>query len=177
MKIIAIGALTAGGKTTTVNILKDILPDAKSLHFDDYEFEGQVDDYYKWVKEGANYNAWNLKPMLDDIIKIKDCGKYKYLLLDYPFAYRNDMLKKYIDLAVFIDTPLDIALARGILRDMKDSDADEIRNWLKTYLDHSRIAFIQMLKDIRPSSDYIVDGTMESAKIAYKIAEYIKLIN
>lgn len=176
MKTVAIGGLTAGGKTTIVNILKDILPDAVSLHFDDYEFDGQVDDYYKWVKEGADYNVWDLKPMSDDIIKIKNCGKYKYLLLDYPFAYCNDMLKQYIDAAVFIDTPLDIALARGILRDMKNSDAEEIRNWLKTYLDRSRIAFIQMLRDIRPSSDCIVDGTMAPVKIAYKIVEYI-LIN
>lgn len=47
---------------------------------------------------------------------------------------------------------------------------------LKTYLDRSRIAFIQMLRDIRPSSDCIVDGTMAPVKIAYKIVEYI-LIN
>lgn len=45
MKIIAIGAVTAGGKTTVVNSIKDRLPRTTSLHFDDYSFEGEVEDF------------------------------------------------------------------------------------------------------------------------------------
>jgi hypothetical protein len=45
MKTIAITAVTAGGKTTTVNRLKNV----QALHFDDYSFEGEVDDFNKWV--------------------------------------------------------------------------------------------------------------------------------
>lgn len=52
-----------------------------------------------------------------DIIKIQESGEYEYLILDYPFAYCNEQMMKYIDMAIFIDTPLDIALARRILRD------------------------------------------------------------
>ena len=58
----------------------------------------------------------------------------------------------------FIDTPLDVALARRILRDMKDATADEIRNDLKMYLKYARIAFVQMHKDILPSSDYVIEA-------------------
>ena len=39
MIIIAISPVTAGGKATTVHELKKILPNAQSLHFDDYTFE------------------------------------------------------------------------------------------------------------------------------------------
>ena len=49
MKIIAIGAVTAGGKTTLVNAIKDKLTRTASLHFDDYSFDGEVNDFYKWV--------------------------------------------------------------------------------------------------------------------------------
>ena len=45
MKVIAIAAVTAGGKTTTVNELKYRFEKAQSLHFDDYTFEGEVDDF------------------------------------------------------------------------------------------------------------------------------------
>ena len=59
MKIIAIAAVTAGGKTAIVNEIKKRLPGTKSLHFDDYSFEGEVDDFYAWAKQGADYNVWN----------------------------------------------------------------------------------------------------------------------
>ncbi len=39
MKIIAIGAVTAGGKTSVVKGLLDKLNNAKALYFDDYSFD------------------------------------------------------------------------------------------------------------------------------------------
>ena len=170
MKIISVAAVTAGGKTTIVNELKKRLRNSQSLHFDNYTFEGEVDNYFQWVIDGANYHVWNLAPLEDDIIKIKAAGICDYLILDYPFAYCHDTIKPYIDTAFFIDTPLDISLARRILRDMKDATADEIRYDLEMYLKYVRIAFIQMQKDILPSSDYVIDGTLSIEAIVDKIA-------
>jgi len=171
MKIISIAAVTAGGKTTVVNKLKEKLDNVCTLHFDDYTFEGEVDDFYQWVLDGADYNVWNLKPLEKDIIKIMESGKYEYLILDYPFAYCNEQIKKYIDTAIFIDTPLDVALARRILRDMAEASGNEIRNDLELYLKYARIAFIQMQKDVLPSSDYVVDGLMGVNDVVGKIVE------
>lgn len=53
MKIIAIAAVSAGGKTTIVNEIKKQIANTKSLHFDDYSFDGEVDDFYDWVRHGA----------------------------------------------------------------------------------------------------------------------------
>ena len=170
MKIIAVAAVTAGGKTTVVNELKKRLQNSRSLHFDDYTFEGEVDNFYEWVNAGTDYySAWNLKPLEEDILKIKAAGIWDYLILDYPFAYCHDTINPYIDTAFFIDTPLDIALARRILRDMSDATGDDIRNDLETYLKYARISFIQMQKDILPSSDYIIDGTLTVDEIANEI--------
>lgn len=170
MKIIAVAAVTAGGKTTVVNELKKKLQNSRSLHFDDYTFEGEVDNFYEWTQSGADYySVWNLKPLEEDILKIKASGTCDYLILDYPFAYCHDTIKPYIDTAFFIDTPLDIALARRILRDMSDAAADDIRNDLETYLKYARISFIQMQKDIPQSSDYVIDGTCTVDEIANEI--------
>ena len=105
MKIIAIAAVTAGGKTSIVNELKKQIPNTMSLHFDDYSFEGEVDDFYAWTMQGADYNVWNLSPLIKDILEIKKNSDSEYLLLDYPFAYCHETLSKYIDCAIFIDTP------------------------------------------------------------------------
>ena len=173
MKIIAVSAVTAGGKTTAVNAVKEKLPRCTSLHFDDYSFEGEVDDFHQWVLDGTDYNVWNLSPLKADIENIISSGEYDYLLLDYPFAYRNDLIRDYIDCAVFIDTPLDIAMARRILRDMNNASADEIRDEMKTYLKDARIAYVQMLKDIKPSSDSVVDGTQNLKTITEELLDII----
>lgn len=169
MKIISVAAVTAGGKTTIVNELKKRLPNSRSLHFDHYTFEGEVDNFYQWVLDGADYQVWNLKPLEDDILKIKSEGICEYLILDYPFAYCHDTIKPYIDTAFFVDTPLDISLARRILRDMSDATADEIRRDLEMYLKYARISFIQMQKDILPSSDYVIDGALSVEEIVNEI--------
>ncbi len=169
MKIISVAAVTAGGKTTIVNELKKRLRNSQSLHFDNYNFEGEVDNFFQWVLDGANYNVWNLTPLEDDILKIKCAGICDYLILDYPFAYCHDTIKPYIDTAFFIDTPRDISLARRILRDMSDATADEIRHDLEMYLKYARIAFIQMQKDILSSSDYVIDGTLSVEEIVNEI--------
>ena len=161
MKIIAVAALTAGGKTTIVNEIKQQMKNVKSLHFDDYSFEGKVDDFYTWVMQGADYNVWDLSPLIKDICEIQESSECDYLLFDYPFAYCHKALSGYIDCAVFVDTPLDIALARRVLRDMKEATGDEIREDMEIYLKYARVAYIQMLKDVLPSSDYVIDGTKE----------------
>lgn len=173
MKIIAIGAVTAGGKTTVVNAIKNRLPRTASLHFDAYAFEGEVEDFNEWVSKGADYNVWDLSPLKADVEKIMHSGEYDYLLLDYPFAYQNKMMKDYIDSCIFIDTPLDIAIARRVLRDMKDASSDDIRNEMDTYLKYTRIAYVQMLTDILPTSDYVIDGAKELESIINEATEII----
>lgn len=173
MKIISIAAVTAGGKTTIVNELLKKIPNSTAIYFDDYDFEGQPDDFYKWVKDGADYNVYNLEPLEKAVLQVKNDGNTDYLFLDYPFAYYNKKMKPYIDRAIFIDTPLDIALARGVLRDMKMSTAKEIMDWMQTYLDFARIAYLQMQKDIKPISDYVVDGTKSIKEIVEEIVSYI----
>ena len=173
MKVIAVAAVTAGGKTTAVNEIKKQLSNVQTLHFDDYEFEGEVDNFYQWVLDGADYNIWNLEPLEKDILNIQNNGTCDYLFLDYPFAYRNEQIRKYIDVAIFIDTPLDIALARRILRDMCNASGEDIRNDLEGYLEYARIAYVQMQKDILPSSDYVIDGTKSIESIVESIINNI----
>ncbi len=176
MKTIAIAAVTAGGKTTIVNEIKKRLPKVKTLHFDDYEFDGEVDDFYSWTKQGADYSVWNLWLLKQDILAVRESGEYDYLILDYPFAYCHKEISEYIDYAIFIDTPLDIAMARRVLRDMQNATGEEIRNEMEMYIKYARVAYVQMLKDILPSSDYVIDGTKELEEMVEEVIEIIENI-
>ena len=173
MKIIAVGAVTAGGKTTVVRALQERLPKAAALYFDDYTFEGEVEDYAEWLAAGADVHVWNLSPLRADMERIIRSGEYDYLLLDYPFAYRHSMIRDALDCCIFIDTPLDIALARRVLRDMKDASADEIRTEMESYLQFARPVYVQMVQEQLADADHVIDGAKPLAEIIREAAAII----
>jgi len=167
--VIAIAAVSGGGKTATINELKNNLKSAEALYFDNYKFEGAVEDFHQWTLDGADHNVWNLEPLKADIEKLLSESDLDYILLDYPFAYLNDTIRPYIDFAVFIDTPLDMAMARRILRDYSKAPASAICEDLSCYLSHARIAYTNMLETIRPNSDLVVDGILPTDEIVNQI--------
>lgn len=167
--IIAIGAISGGGKTAVTKKLNEMLRGSAALHFDDYDFDKAPENLIAWVEDGADYNEWSLDPLIADIRKQLADTRLSYLLLDYPFAYMNSDLKYLIDFAVYIDTPLDVAMARRILRDQQEATADDIHNELKFYLEHGRPAFLESKNSIKPSSDLVVDGSLPVEAIAAHI--------
>lgn len=173
MTIISVASVSGGGKTTIIKELNKKINNSRAIYFDDYNFEGEIDDFNQWVINGANYNVWNLQPLKDDILKLIGEDEVKYILLDYPFAYKNDLIKPFVDCAIFIDTPLDIAMARRVLRDMHNSTGYEIREEMIFYLKYSRIAYEEMLNTILPNSDYVIDGSIGADEIVKKIMDII----
>lgn len=174
--IIAVSAVSGGGKTTVIEALNKGLTSSKALYFDDYDVEECPDDFFEWIQRGANYNEWNTDILVKDINYLLTEANLDYVLLDYPFAYKNDKVASYIDYTIFIDTPLDIAMARRILRDNLDESVDLIKNDLTYYLSKGRVAYLEMIKTIKPNSDFIIDGTLKLDHIVAEIIKKIKVI-
>jgi uridine kinase len=173
--IIAISAVSGGGKTTAIQLLNKQLANSTALFFDEYDFEGP-DNYIEWVRRGGNYNEWKLQPLISDlkmILNNKD-HLFEYILLDYPFAYLNNKMKAYLDLAIFIDTPLDVAMARRILRNHINTTTEEIRNDMESYLTGAREAYVAMLNTVKPNSDIVIDGLLEKEILVGEIKKTIK---
>jgi uridine kinase len=175
--VIAIAAVSGGGKTTVTNELKNRLPLSMAIYFDDYDFEEGPADYFQWVQDGADYNAWNIGILANDIELLLSQNNLNYILLDYPFAYKNDKITPYIDYAIFIDTPLDIAMARRLLRDKVNQTPDQLRNDLNCYLSGGRIAYLEMIKTIKTNSDFVVDGSLSVDAIAAQLIQQISKFN
>lgn len=175
--VIAVSAVSGGGKTSVIKSLNNQLTFSKALYFDDYDFEECPDAFFEWVQSGCSYNQWNTDVLVKDINFLLNHSNIEYILLDYPFAYKNDKVAPYIDYAIFIDTPLDIAMARRILRDTINEQSDLLKNDLTYYLSKGRMAYLEMLKTIKPNSDFIIDGTLEIDGIVSEIIKKIKVIN
>lgn len=171
-KVISIAAVSGGGKTTVTNQLIQQLDNAKALHFDDYDFEGP-DDICDWVEEGADYNEWNLLPLIKDIQLLLEDQSLNYIVLDYPFAYLNNDMRDYIDMAIFIDTPLDIAMARRLLRDYTENSFEDIQDDLTGYLVSGRAAYLEMERSVKPGSDVVIEGYLHTTSIVDRILEEV----
>ena len=169
--IIAVAAISGGGKTTIAKQLNQKLENVKTLYFDNYNFEGP-DDIINWLDRGANYEEWNLAPLVKDL-EILLSESLDYIVLDYPFAYKHTNMSKFINIAVFIDTPLDIAMARRITRDFKNKSVDDILSEMTNYTAQGRRGYIEMLKTIKPDSDIVIDGTLAVFETVNKILQSI----
>lgn len=158
--VIAINAISGGGKTTIARNLENLLPNAKALYFDDrnYDSDSGIDDICKWVDEGADVNRFNLDLLINDIEALIN-DSIEYIILDYPFGYRHHKIAPYIDVSIFIDTPLDIALARRIVRDYDQATIANISEDMKHYLSKGRHAYLYSISSAISNADFVVDGS------------------
>ena len=173
--VIAIAAVSGGGKTTITKHLNQRFAHSTILSFDDYDFDGPH-DFVDWIDHGGNLNEWNLTPLVKDI-ESKLTEPLEYIFLDFPFSYKHAQVSKFIDFSIFIDTPLDIALARRIRRDFADSSTLSIINDMEMYLTGGRRAYLHMLNTIKPNADMIVDGTLQVTEMTNVIYETLKSIH
>jgi uridine kinase len=169
--VIAIASISGGGKTTVVEKLNEELPNSEALYFDEYDLEGP-EDVMDWMNRGANYNEWDLTPFVKDLAELLT-KPLDYIVLDFPFSYQHAQTHSFISFSFFVDTPLDMALARRTIRDFQDSSTENIVEAMKHYNSHGRQAYLEMLYTIKPSADFIVDGSLPVAGIVNLIAENV----
>lgn len=175
--IFSINAISGGGKTTTIRALQKRLPNSKALYFDDrnYDSDSGIDDIVKWIEVGADFNLWDLTLLADDIEKLKH-ENLDFIIMDYPCGYRQKQIAPYLNYSIFIDVPLDIALARRIIRDYtEEGSTKEISEEMQFYLERGRNAYLYGLNDVREKADFLVDGSLQLEMIVECIAE--KVIN
>lgn len=156
--VISIASVSGGGKTAVTHALTKRHHKAKAIYFDEYNLEGPS-NFSEWVERGGDYNEWNVNPIRQDIQKLLQNSTLNYIILDYPFSYLNTQLNDFINLSIYLDTPLDIALIRRFFRS-KVNSIEEIRFEFENYMMRGRNAYIVMEGTIKPSADFIVDGLL-----------------
>jgi uridine kinase len=133
--------------------------------FDDFdETNVYPDDFYDWYGRGGNLLEFDCPGMGAAVEEAIRAQNSRYIVLDYPFGRDHPRFRERIDLSVFIDTPLDVAMARRILRDgLRDSSVsaekriDDLRKDLNHYLCKGR--HVYLTTDVhKNASDLIVDG-------------------
>ena len=186
---IGISAVTGGGKTAVTKRLVEVLGDAVSLHFDDYDDTNvHPGDIQSWFAAGADYDAYRTPVFTGHLEALMagtsitypvgsgQLGPARYVVVDAPLGRAHTDSGRFIDLMVFIDTPLDVALARRLLRDINGQSAwlsDQVIQYVKeelsAYLVGARPIYEEFQERMRTTSDVIIDGTLGVDDVAEKI--------
>jgi uridine kinase len=185
VKVIGISGISGAGKTTLVKQLASTLA-ATTVFWDDFDSLSQgPDDYVEWYHSSGNCDDWKYDALVDVLKRLKNgdivtCSATQkilkptaLILFDAPMGYSHKATGQFIDFLICLDTPLDIALARRLLRDYKDDPQPTlVIDALEYYLSHSRPLFI-LTPEVKHASDLIVDGSLSIAEQESIILEEI----
>lgn len=163
--VISVNSVSGGGKTALSLALHEALPNSVLFRFDEFD-ESNVypDDFYNWSQRGGDVEEFDCPGMHAAVVAEVQRGIAKQIVLDFPFGRGHTRFRDLIDLAVFVDTPLDVAMARRILRDY-DSDSsrsageklNKLRDDMSNYLERARYPYLDTYRD-KVNSDLILDG-------------------
>jgi uridine kinase len=180
--VIAIAAPIGAGKTTLTNALATVLGNAPTIYFDNYECatEKSVTELQAWLHNGADFNEFIAPNLAKDLSALKGGNTYfdpltlteikqrKFIVFEAPMGKEYFETAHLIDLLVWIELPLDVALARKInqlTRECLANKANETQGflaWLDDYLKNYLLVVRQVLllqkQKVSVNADIIVDG-------------------
>ena len=175
--VIGISSYSGGGKTCVAKHLAALLGNVPGIYTDDYDAVSSLPaDFGEWMARGAPQHEIS-RPVLAQHIALLRSGiaithpisqlpitPGPFIVFDCPDG-RSPDFSSNIDLMVFLDTPLDIAMARRILRDyfadsgaLRPEQSHQLRLDLEGYLQGARQAYLHMDVAVRPGCDLILDG-------------------
>jgi uridine kinase len=197
--VIAIAAGVGGGKSTLLASLADEFGGAAStIQFDHYErvTEQPVEAVRRWMAAGADPDALAIPGLAEDLEALKGGREAldpltrtpilprKYLLFETQFGRRHAATGRQIDYLIWIDTPLDVALARK-LRQLAGAaaghgarEAAAFAAWLPEYLDNYLGMVEKLLRSqrdtVRAQADRVLDGRKDPAALRLEAAQAIR---
>jgi len=192
--VIAISGPSGAGKSTAVRNLITRLGDATALFFDDYEASSVYPDMAQWLADGADPNQFQTPRLSADLralcvgtaIALPHSGEVvqpaRMVVLEEPFGRERDEIADMIDFVVCIDLPLEIALARKLLRMLgfflaeqtAEAFAKHMQFFLPWYLESGRDLYATVQLRVLRHCDLIVDGMLPPDALADTIADAIR---
>jgi hypothetical protein len=203
--VIAIGSISGGGKTTLVKKTAERL-NAPWLLFDEYKTVSRYpQDLRKWLDEGADVNEWKTPQFARDVAALRRGESVtsprdgrivqpsEYIVIEEPMGRSRAEMAPHIDFVAVIDTPLEIALCRGIMRDTNHFHIDDLetasreelvhsqeglydylRGYLGFYLYALREFYIAEYEQAAATCDLVLDGQLPADELAGQLVAAVE---
>jgi len=152
------------------------------------------------MKRGANVDDFIVPHLSNDLNKLKggesvidpltnaEITSKKYIIFEMPMGKTHRDTARYIDLLIWIDIPLDIALARKLKEFtgsylMKDKErmSEEFISWMDQYLDNYLNVVREVLKiqkqKVSTNADIIINGESRfETMVQHAVSEILAII-
>jgi uridine kinase len=168
------------------------------VFFDHYEriTERPIEAIGDWMREGADLNRIIVPGLGEDLQALKEgrsvldpltrapVHAQRFVLFETQFGRRHAASGGHIDFLVWLDIPLDIALARKMRQLAGEATAardgrktEEFVAWLQTYLDNYVAVVGRLLRlqrdTVAADADLVLDGTLAPAVLREQAAQAI----
>lgn len=189
--VLVIAGTSGAGKTSLVRKTAELLGAAASLHFDDYRAVSRYPpDLAAWVAAGADPDEWRTPQLAADLRALRqgqpvslpgDRGTLQpqpYLVVEDPFGRARREMAPSIDFVVYLDLPIDVAMARKLRREVNGTARDDglqaaldcLNEFLTGFLEGSwRELYLAANRSARESCDLVLDGMRPLEDLAREI--------
>ena len=203
--VIAVSSVSGGGKTTLVKRTADFLG-GTTLFFDDYaSVSEKPPDIRKWVNNGADVNEWKTPQFAQDLAALRRGDSIvspvdgasilpsEFIVIEEPMGRERAEMATLIDFVAVIDTPLEIALTRRLLRDLGPISVENIekatkeqlaegfvqivtylKDYLSGYLDAGRDLYIAVQEQAKENCDLVLDGCLSVDELAQQLVTAVE---
>jgi len=199
--VVTVSGPAGAGKTTLINNVATQLRDASVLHFDSYRSVARWWPNYlalgmtpeqaarQWLADGADPDEYVSIPRMVEDLRVLNSGMAistpedwpvgtqhvkpaRYILVEDPWSRLRSELAPFVDFAVYVDTPLDYALCRRLLRDHA-SGLDAMAVVAKYIEVRERDYYEQNLR-LRDHADYVANGMLPPDQMADHVTRKIR---
>ena len=189
--VIAITGASGSGKTTLVQAAAALLGDAVPFFFDDYAQVSHYPQVERWLAEGADPNRWQTPQMAADLRALRRgevvtnprtqdvVTPASYIVMEEPFGRTRAEMRDLIDFVACIDVPLEVALARRLLRELeRTADAERavstLKRQLPDYIRYVRRVYAVVNAKAMAACELVLDGTKEPTELAQQLVLAVK---
>jgi uridine kinase len=187
--VIAIAGPPGSGKTALIDALSRLTP-SSALFLDGFETPSDLMSpaaLAAWLKAGARFDHFTVAGLAEALAALKSgvpvrepvsgraVSPAPLILFEMPFGRAHPPTAPLIDLLVWLDTPLDAALARNVLAwQAQGRPGAWLAAYMKEYLAVTRAVLAAQKAQIAPAADLTLDGLAPPADAARKLLEYLQ---
>lgn len=178
--VVAVSGISGAGKSSVIKRTREILGDAEALYFDDYAAVSTYPrDLKDWMERGANVDEFQTPQLANDLRKMRAESAASVVLVEEPFGKLRRHMAGLIDFAIHIDVPIDVLLARRLLRRIEEERerpdlVERLERDLKHHLALGHDLDILGSAAMKKVADFVVDGTKSVNEIAEDAVAAIK---